>query len=701
MYISEIEIENFRGFNNKTKILLNNGINVFIGQNNSGKTTLIKAIELLFNENSKKKLSVEDFYKDISIDTIKNMPPKIVISAKITESVDEREYSDDLITVSTWLTKIERPYEARITYEYYLPEKHIDEYKEMISTMNSPDIEDYWNEIGHNFIPKFKYHVLIGNPEFKTPIDSESLKKFDFQFLKAVRDVERDMYTGNNSLLKDVIDFFIDYDIKNNQEISSEEKRIQIGKKKRDFSTRASSLIEELQARMKSGKDEMLKYANSTGATFEKLTPTFEGKILDTELYSALKLIVESETGIKIPAAQNGLGYNNLIYISLLLSKMQKNASGTYFGTNAKTYSILAIEEPEAHLHPSMQYKLLRFLNMNSQNEVRQVFITSHSPNITAAVDLNSLIVIENVKNKIEISYPGRVFSTSKEDRESKLFVERFLDVTRSDMFFAKKLIFVEGLAEQLLIPEFADMINKNLIDSHVSVINLNGRYFNHFLKLFDSNKSDFAMNKKVACITDLDPVRKEVKIHDDDVYSWKKCHPIFLNHDTTRYEYKAYSNPMLESSQNLSDNIEFFSQPMFYSSTLEYQLMIDNVKCKELITNSVKNKDEILNLIDSYIEAEATDLDAFMGLLKVNTTNNELNQIYKNHKFEKKDFMKHTIATRYLESISKGTVAQELATKIMMINLENDTSEKEASEDTIILNVPNYIKEAIQWIHQ
>ena len=245
MYISEIEIENFRGFNNKTKILLNNGINVFIGQNNSGKTTLIKAIELLFNENSKKKLSIEDFYKDISIDTIKNMPPKIVISAKITESVDEREYSDDLITVSTWLTKIERPYEARITYEYYLPEKHIDEYKEMISTMNSSDIEDYWNEIGHNFIPKFKYHVLIGNPEFKTPIDSESLKKFDFQFLKAVRDVERDMYTGNNSLLKDVIDFFIDYDIKNNQEISSEEKRIQIGKKKRDFSTRASTCIPE------------------------------------------------------------------------------------------------------------------------------------------------------------------------------------------------------------------------------------------------------------------------------------------------------------------------------------------------------------------------------------------------------------------------------------------------------------------------
>lgn len=698
MYISELEIENFRGFNGQTKILLNNGINVFIGQNNSGKTTLIKAIELLFNENSKKKLSVGDFYKSVSIDEIKETPPKIVISAKLIESADDEEYSDDLITVSTWLTKIEKPYEARITYEYYLPEKHVDDYKEIIGNLNSQDIEDYWNEIEHSFIPKFKYHILIGEPKFKTPIDYESLKKFDFQFLKAVRDVERDMYTGNNSLLKEVIDFFIDYDVKNNQGLSSEEKRSQIRKNKRDFSTKASELIEKLQTRMKSGKDEMLKYATSTGATFEKLTPTFEGKILDTELYSALKLIVESETGIKIPAAQNGLGYNNLIYISLLLAKMQKNASGTYFGTNAKTYSILAIEEPEAHLHPTMQYKLLRFLNMNSQNEVRQVFITSHSPNITAAVELNSLIVIEHFEDKVEVSYPGRAFSDSQEDIESKLFVERFLDVTRSDMFFAKKLIFVEGLAEQLLIPEFSDMLDKNLVDSHVSVINLNGRYFNHFLKLFDLTKSEFAMKKKVACITDLDPVRK-VKDDETDGNSWKKCHPVFLNYNSDLYEYKAYSNLMLESSQSLSNNIEFFSQPMFISSTLEYQLMIDNIECKELITASVKNQTELNNLIDSYSEAENIDLKDFMSLLRTNTTNNELKEVYESHPFEKEDFMKHTIATRYLESISKGVVAQELAIKIMMINIENRKVEKE--EDVLMLNVPNYIEEAIQWIHQ
>ncbi|MDQ9746052.1 AAA family ATPase, partial [Acinetobacter baumannii] len=84
-------------------------------------------------------------------------------------------------------------------------------------------------------------------------------------------------------------------------------------------------------------------------------------RLLDTELYSALKLIIEIETGIKLPATRNGLGYNNLLFISLLLAKMQKDSSKDYLGSNAKNFSILAFEEPEAHLHPNMQYKLLKF----------------------------------------------------------------------------------------------------------------------------------------------------------------------------------------------------------------------------------------------------------------------------------------------------------------------------------------------------
>lgn len=62
-------------------------------------------------------------------------------------------------------------------------------------------------------------------------------------------------------------------------------------------------------------------------------------------MFSTLKLIVEYETGIKIPATHNGLGYNNLIFMSLLLSKMQVNSDGKYLGSNAKVSPILAIKE--------------------------------------------------------------------------------------------------------------------------------------------------------------------------------------------------------------------------------------------------------------------------------------------------------------------------------------------------------------------
>lgn len=85
-----------------------------------------------------------------------------------------------------------------------------------------------------------------------------------------------------------------------------------------------------------------------------------------------------------------------------------------------------------------MQYKFLKFLKQNQENQVRQIFITSHSPNITAAASLDDLIILCKEKDEINISYPGKVFTDCKEDIISKNYVQRFLDVTKSDMFFAK-----------------------------------------------------------------------------------------------------------------------------------------------------------------------------------------------------------------------------------------------------------------------
>ncbi|MCM3358027.1 AAA family ATPase [Psychrobacillus sp. MER TA 171] len=687
MYIAELSIENFRTFNSRTTIEFHEGTNVIIGQNNAGKTTVIKALQLLFDNQQNKRLSVDDFNRTITTAELKKAPPKIIISAKLVESLVEPEYSDHLVTVSTWLTKIESPYEARITYEFFLPDKEVDSYVKTMSSIDENQTEEYWNTIRNIFLRKYTQKIYIGNPEQKNLIDQENINKFAFQFLTAIRDVERDLFTGRNTLLKEVIDFFMDYEIKIDENLNKDEKIQQIKAKKKAFSTDAQLLITSLQARMSEGNIHMLKYVEDTGAGIGGMKPSFDGTILDTELYSALKLSIESETGIKLPAIHNGLGYNNLIYISLLLAKMQKDASGDYLGSNAKVYSILAIEEPEAHLHPNMQYKFLKFLKENQSSQVNQIFITSHSPNITAAVELDDIIVLQKEQENIHVAYPGRVFTDSTEDQKSKNYVKRFIDVTKADMFFAHSLILVEGLAELLLVPEFAKKMGIDLVDTHTSIINIGGRYFDHFLKLFNQEKSEYAIKKKIACITDLDPVRKERK----KGASWVACSPLFLDAAPNNYEYKSYSNTLIDKRKNNKhDLIEVFSQKENESSTFEYDLLLKNITTESLLTESVSNKEEIKRLMSAFNDGKS--IQTITDILSNNNYGKEVREYVSSAKIDEPKTVEKIkakiIAGRYLNSIKKGEVAQELAYIVATSNKDK-------------ISPPDYIKEAITWISQ
>ena len=670
MYISELQISGYRGFSKDINISFQEGMNVLIGPNNAGKSTVISAMNILFGTHARV-MNINDFNKSESIDQLKIAPPNIMIKATMRESEKEEKYSKDLLVVSTWLTKIDRPYEATITYVCQLPEKELDDYKRAMNRVNSDNIDDYWYAIEYKFLRKYVCKIYAGPIENKTVVDPETLDKFDFQFLDAIRDVGRDMFSGKKALLKEVIDFFMDYDIKISS-ISEEEKNVAIEKNKRDFSVEAQKLLENLQNRMSCGKTKMMRYVSDTGAGFNGGIPDFDGRILDTELYSALQLIVKEKTGINLPISHNGLGYNNLIYISLLLAKMQKNSSEEYMGSNAKVFPILAIEEPEAHLHPNMQYKFLKFLGNNLDNDVRQMFITTHSPNVTAATSLDNLIILGK-DNKLQtlISYPGKSLA---DDVVSKKYVQRFLDVTKADMFFANRLIFVEGLAEQLLLPVFARKLGYDLSDNHISIININGRYAQHFLKMFDTEKL-FSINKKIVYITDKDPVRKttEKGAHD------KACCPILLYADKDNYDYQETSNPSI--NEPYSSNIKVFSQKE--GSTFEYQLAFENPTCEALITSSVSNKKELKGLMKSMGE----DNSKFLSILKDTDFKEEVEALLKKSSLIAK-FKEHILAQRYLKSISKGVVAQEL---VEALDEEHHTE----------YAVPKYIEEAIKWICQ
>lgn len=583
MYISKLIISNFRIFK-KQEIEFNEKMNVIIGPNNSGKSTLINALRILFDKSKRGRLTIDEFNKNIDLNQVALNSPKIKITAIISQSSDEKEFSEEMIPIATWLTKISDKYEARLTYEFFLPEKYESEYQEKFKNYEISNEADFWNFIEKEFIKRYVYKFYGGNEEYKHIVEWDDLSKFDFQFLSAIRDVEKDLSTGKKTLLKDILEFFTDFDIKNNPKLENNEKSEIIKEKSKKFLEQSNKLFNILDERLKSGKEEILKYIHETGASLDEILPDFIGKISEKEFYSHMFLIIDDENNIKLPVELNGLGYNNLLYISLILAKIQKDSNIDYLGDNAKYYSILSIEEPEAHLHPNMQYKFLKFLNENQEENVNQIFITSHSPNITSAVGLDNLIVLDKINNEISIFYPYKAFTN---DKNSKMYVERFLDVTKSDMFFAKKLIFVEGLAEQLIIPIFSKYEKYDLFDNHISIININGRYFDPFLKLF--NPKTGGINKKVVCITDKDPQKR--KKSDP---RWKSCYNYELNLDKENFDYKESSNPLIENNKFKNiDNIEVKIQKN--SHTFEFELFLTNIKCLELITDSMSKKKTIL----------------------------------------------------------------------------------------------------------
>ncbi len=535
-------------------------------------------------------------------------------------------------------------------------------------------------EIEHSFLSKYVWKLYGGDEKLKTTVDNDILSKFDFEFLQPIRDVERDLSSGSNSLLKDVIDFFIDYDIKNDKTKDKDTVKSELQKVKREFSDSAQLLMDKLQNRLTSGEKQIVKYADNTGATFDETSPRFDGNLNETTLYSALKLTLEDKVGIKLPPSNNGLGYNNLIYIALLLARMQKDAMGEYYGSNAKIFSVLAIEEPEAHLHPTMQYRFLKFLNENMKSNVRQIFISTHSPNITAASKLDNLIVLSKENEKIEVAYPVSVFNMNdKKDKASKAYVERYLDVTKSDMLFAKRIILVEGISEQLLLPIFTNYLKGDLIDSHVAVINIGGRYFSHFLKLFDRDKSQFAVNKRVAVITDLDPVRKEAGVKGA---KFNSCYPFELNQDGN-YEYKTASNTITDLYSDKGKNICVFTQLKNTGCTFEYELLLHNSVCKELIVPSITNGDVIEILMENHSKG-FDEIIMYIGDSK------ECIRIVSGLKESKnKDQL---IAALYLNFVSKAESAQEIAEIL---------NEKiiDYQKGTFAFSIPPYIEEAIKWI--
>ncbi len=698
MYISKIKISNFRNFSNEV-IEFTEGLNVIVGHNNSGKTNLLKALQFVFDRNLRVKPSIDDFnkdYKDFS------KPPKIEITVSIKESENQKEMADDKNVIYEWLIRESPKYEAQLTFSFFLPNKHWKEYEQSVEELKEsgqyiPD--ECFKLIEKKFLKKYVTRFYGGDPKKEEKAETENLDRFDFQFLDAIRDAERQMFYGNNTLLRDVLNYFLDYNITEGKDFEGldNEQKLQLKENEDIFKGKSRDLLSHLIKRI--SKDEILSYSNEIGAE-KGGKPDFDAEISEQELLFALRLIV-SKNGFEIPIKNNGLGYNNLLFIALVLAKMQMERSG-FMGDNAKVFPILAIEEPEAHLHPSLQYKFLQFLdnNLNKQKQARQIFITTHSTHITSAIDLDSIICLyEDFEGNHRVGYVGKAFG---EKTKSKNYVRRFLDATKSNMLFADRIIFVEGLAEQILLPCLAayekvdDDTTKEdlLINKHVCIVSVDSRTFNHFLILFgfNSDTNKYAIRKKVVCITDADPTIKKGN-------RWHSTYPFILDNSDNSKSLASHITELKERFQTPFQNIKICHPEEGKGKTLEYELARYNPTSNLLITdsfpsqNSPHSRENYIELLRKHENVSIDKLiSEYSSKLGDNAESDEIINGIRDCDWAEDDKKNAFIAAIYHRIVSKTKGEHSLF-------LEQNLRENLAREIPEKFVIPDYLKNAIDFV--
>ena len=204
-----------------------------------------------------------------------------------------------------------------------------------------------------------------------------------------------------------------------------------------------------------------------------------------------LKNILEKLSLQIINQTNPGLGSENRLYMAAELLHLSKD--------NTLGMRSCLIEELEAHLHPQAQMKVIEALE---KEENVQFIITTHSPNLASKINISqdkttNVILCKN--SKAYSLYPGK----TQLQKKDYWHLQHFLDVTKSNMFFAKGVMMVEGWAEAILIPAIARAMEKDLTLSEVSIVNIGSTAYLHFANIY--MPTDRVMDMPVAIITDLD----------------------------------------------------------------------------------------------------------------------------------------------------------------------------------------------------
>lgn len=505
MYLSNIKLWNYRKFGSTIFSLSNpnlnleftEGLNVIIGENDSGKTAIIDAIKLVLKTHSYDYIRVEDedFFKD-------SLRFRIELKFTALSDIEASHFTEwigwDTCEDDKFIPYLRLIYDVSRTKERVLP----------------ADIRAGVDEEGY-------------------PLTAEAREYLKATYLKPLRDAKNELVAKRNSRLAQVL--LGDQAFKGREE--THELLELFNKLNIDMTAYFGGEL--------TVKDDVESSQEGTKikANIDKSVKSFCGPNVETEFSASdntLKSILEKlSLGLK-DEINLGLGTLNRLFMATELLHLNK--------TNWTGLRLGLIEELEAHLHPQAQMQVIEHLQ--KQSDI-QLILTSHSPNLVSKLELKNLIVCHGGN-----AFPmGSKHTKLKEDNYK--FLEKFLDTTKANLFFAKGVIFVEGWSEEILLPSLAKLIDIDLTSQGISIVNIGNVGFEHYVRIY-LRENEPHMQIPVAVVTDLD-----IQVYERNKNNFNKL-------DEKLIESQIIDKKTAMEGKN-KNNIKYFIAP---SWTLEYSLL-------------------------------------------------------------------------------------------------------------------------------